>query len=104
MEGIHKCRYLTVRLTRPILQNENVFKEKVNDDDPMDLGSNTVDLVLSDNIQERFHKLGIDAQLQVSVLSGLVKLSGSGSYLNEERKSARAARMSLIFKVSCIPI
>ena len=76
----------------------------MDDDDPIDLGSNTVDLVLSDNIEEKFHKLGIDAQLQVSVLSGLVKLSGSGSYLNEERKSARAARMSCIFKVSCISI
>lgn len=76
----------------------------MDDDDPIDLGSNTVDLVLSDNIEEKFHKLGIDAQLQVSVLSGLVKLSGSGSYLNEERKSARAARMSCIFKVREISI
>ena len=74
------------------------------DDDPMDLGSNTVDLVLSDNIEEKFQKLGIDAQLQVSILSGLVKLSGSGSYLNEERKSAKAARMSCIFKVRGISI
>jgi hypothetical protein len=54
---------------------------------------------LSDNIGEKFHKLGIEADLQVSILSGLVKLSGSGSYLNEERKSARAASMSLVYKV-----
>ena len=87
-----------------ILQNENVFTEHVHDDDPIDLGSNTVDLVLSDNIEEKFHKLGIDAQLQISVLSGLVKLSGSGSYLKEERKSAWAARMSCIFKVSGISV
>ena len=82
-----------------ILQNENIFRERVVDDDPLDLGTNSVDLVFSDNLEEKFHKLGIDAQLKVSLLSGLVNLSGSGSYLNEERKSARAARMSLIFKV-----
>ena len=78
--------------------------EHVHDDDPLDLGTNTVDMVLSDNIEEKFHKLGIDARLQISVLSGLVKLSGSGSYLNEKRKSARAARMSCIFKVIDISI
>ena len=67
--------------------------------DPIDLGNNSVDLVLSDNLDEKFHKLGIDAQLIVSLLCGLVNISGSGSFLNEERKSARAARMSLVFKV-----
>ena len=74
------------------------------DSDPIDLGSNTVDLVLSDRMEEKFHKLGIDGQLRVSVLSGLVKLSGSGSYLSEERESARAARMSCIFKVGRISL
>ena len=72
----------------------------MNDDDPTDLGSTTVELVLSDNIEDKFSKLGLDAELQVSVLAGMVKLSGSGKYLNEERKSAKAARMSCIFKVS----
>ena len=72
------------------------------DDDPIDLGFNTVDLVLLDSIEEKFHKLGVEAQLQVSILSGLVKLSGSGSYLNEERRSSRAARMSCVYKVSII--
>ena len=74
------------------------------DNEPIDLGSNTVDLVLSDNIEEKFHKLGIDAELQASILAGLVKLSGSGSYLSEQRKSAKAARMSCIFKVSDISL
>ena len=67
--------------------------------DPIDLGNNSVDLVLSDSLDEKFHKLGIDAQLKVSLLCGLVNISGSASFLNEERKSARAARMSLVFKV-----
>ena len=59
----------------------------------------TVDLVLSDNIKEKFHKLGIEADLQVSILSGLVEPTGAASFLTEERKSDRAARMSLIYKV-----
>ena len=82
-----------------MLQNENIFRENVVDDKPIDLGTNSVDLVFSDSLEEKYHKLGIDGELKVSLLSGLVNLSGSGGYLNEERKSARAVRMSLIFKV-----
>lgn len=69
------------------------------DDDPTDLGSTTVDLVLSDTNEDKFNKLDIDAQLQISLLAGLIKLSGSGAYFQEERKSARTARMSLVYKV-----
>ena len=80
-------------------QNENIFCENVVVKDPIDLGNNSVDLVLSDSLDEKFHKLGIDAQLKASLLCGLVNISGSASFLNEERKSARTARMSLVFKV-----
>ncbi|XP_038059663.1 uncharacterized protein LOC119730719 [Patiria miniata] len=54
---------------------------------------------MSDNIQDKFNKLNVEAELQVSFLAGLIKLSGSGSYLGEERKSARAQSMSLIYKL-----
>jgi len=83
--------------------SDNLFNEPVGDDDPVDLRDDQVDLevdlVLSDNIVEKFHKLGIEPDLQVSILSGLVEPMGASSFLKEERKSARAARMSLVYKV-----
>jgi hypothetical protein len=68
----------------------------------MELGDTSVELVMSDSIQDKFHKLDIEAELQISLLAGLVKLSGSGAYLNEEKKSARAQSMSLVYRIRTI--
>ncbi len=81
-----------------------MFSSKLEDGmiDTVDLGDTTIEVVMEDSTQDKFNKLDIDAELQLSVLSGLVKLKGSGSYLADERKSARAQRMSLIYKVSTV--
>ncbi|XP_028397642.1 uncharacterized protein LOC114521398 [Dendronephthya gigantea] len=68
----------------------------------MELGDTSVELVMSDSIQDKFNKLNIEAELQVSLLAGLVKLNGSGAYFNEEKKSARAQSMSLVYKIRTI--
>ena len=63
-------------------------------------GGTTSEVVREDSTLERCKKLNIDAELQLSVLSGLVSLKGSGSYLSDERKSARSQSMSLIYKAN----
>ncbi|XP_038059651.1 uncharacterized protein LOC119730712 [Patiria miniata] len=81
-----------------------LFGSKLKDDAVYteDLGDTSIEIVMSDNVQEKFNKLNVEAELQVSVLTGLIKLSGSGSYLQEERKSARAQSMSLIYKLRTV--
>ena len=87
-----------------IFQSDTLFCSKLEGKavDTMDLGDTTIELVLSDNLQEKFNKLNVEAELQVSLLAGLIKLSGSGSYLGEEKKSARTQSMSLIYKLRTV--
>ncbi|XP_072048943.1 uncharacterized protein [Amphiura filiformis] len=63
-----------------------------------DLGNTSIEFVLEDNLTEKFNKLGVEAELQVSLLAGMVELKGSGSYLGEQRHSARAQSISLLYK------
>ena len=68
----------------------------------MKLEDTTIEFALSDNLQEKCNKLSVEPELQVSLLTGLVKLNGSGAYLSEEKKSARAQSMSLIYKLRTV--
>jgi GTPase SAR1 family protein len=62
--------------------------------------SSKVDFEITDRLSEKFRKLNVDAELQLSVLAGLVSLKGSGSYLSEEKSSAKSARMSLLYSIT----
>ena len=57
------------------------------------------ELLMSDSLENKFSKLNIEAELSVSILSGLVKVSGSGKFLDEKRSSAKKSTMSLIYNV-----
>ncbi|XP_038059627.1 uncharacterized protein LOC119730696 [Patiria miniata] len=83
---------------------DTLFGSKLEDDavDTMDIAGTSIELVMSDNLQEKYNKLNVEAELQVSLMAGLIRLSGSGSYLGEERKSARAQSMSLIYKLRTV--
>ena len=54
---------------------------------------------MSDRLEDKFYKLNIEAELSVSFLSGLIKVSGSARYLNENRTTAKKSCMSLIYNV-----
>ena len=69
------------------------------DDAPVETPSISARIVLSDNLEEKFRKLGVDGELRLSILSGMVEPRGSCSYLNEETESASVARMSLVYTV-----
>ncbi|XP_072024922.1 uncharacterized protein [Amphiura filiformis] len=83
---------------------DTLFGSKLGDEDveTLDLGNTSIELVLTDNVQEKFKKLEVEAELQVSLLAGMVKLSGSGAFLGEEKKSARAQSMSLLYKLRTV--
>lgn len=55
--------------------------------------------IYSDTFTEKFSKLDVKAELQVSVLCGLLTLEGSGCYLSDEKTSARSVRSSLLYNL-----
>ena len=87
-----------------VFQSDTLFSSKLNQEvfETTDLGGICVELVKTDSIQEKFEKLNVEGELQLSVLSGLVEGRGSGAYLGEERKSARNQSMSLIYRLKTV--
>ena len=85
-------------------QNDTLFSSKLEDDmiDTMELGETSIELVKSDSLQEKCTKLDVEGELQVSLLLGMIKLTGSGAYLSEEKKSAKTQSISLIYKLRTV--
>ena len=55
---------------------------------------------ITDRISEKFRKLSVNAELQLSVLAGMVNLQGSAKYLKEEKQSAKAGRINLLYSIT----
>nr|XP_054753969.1 uncharacterized protein LOC129259734 [Lytechinus pictus] len=53
----------------------------------------------TEGFREKCKNLDIETELQASIAVGMVKLSGSGAYLGDERKSIRTQQMSIIYKL-----
>ncbi len=87
-----------------ILQHGSLFKTKLDERslETTKLGKMSVELVMPNSIQDKFKKFDIEAELQISILADLVKLSGFGAYFNEEKKSARTQSMSLVYIIRTI--
>ncbi|XP_072027712.1 uncharacterized protein [Amphiura filiformis] len=83
---------------------DTLFGSKLGDEavDTVEIRNTSIELVLTDTLQEKFNKLEVETELQASLLAGLVKLNGPGSYFEEERKSARAQRMSLLYNLRTV--
>ena len=86
------------------MQHDSLFNTKLDEGSlkTKELGDTSIELVMSDSIQDKFRQLDIEAELQISLLAGLVKLRGSGAYFNEEKKSARTQSMSLVYRIRTI--
>ncbi|XP_041461184.1 uncharacterized protein LOC121412439 [Lytechinus variegatus] len=83
---------------------DTLFASKLEDDmvDTMDLAETVIEMTTSDSLLEKCKKLNIEAELEVSVATGMVKLDGSGAFLGDEQTSARAQSMSLIYKLKTV--
>jgi hypothetical protein len=65
-----------------------------------DYATSRVDYEITDRISEKFNKLSVNAELQLSVLAGMVDLQGSAKYLKEDKQSAKAGRMTLLYSIT----
>lgn len=79
----------------------SIFKKKIPNDALTSTDNHFSDIVFihSDTFTEKFSKLDVKAELQVSVLCGLLTLEGSGCYLNDEKTSARSVKSSLLYNL-----
>jgi hypothetical protein len=55
-------------------------------------------VLLDESIENKFAKMDISAELQVSIMSGLVEVSGSGEYLKETSTDFHSLSFSLVYK------
>ena len=62
----------------------------------------SIEVVTTDSLQEKFEKLDVETDLQVSVLSGMVDTSGSGDYLKEQTNRVKTRSMSLLYKLKTV--
>ncbi len=78
-----------------------IFKKKIPSDAVTSTDNHFADIVFihSDTFSEKFSKLDVKAELQVSVLCGLLTLEGAGCYLSDEKTSARSVKSSLLYNL-----
>ncbi|XP_037049902.1 neoverrucotoxin subunit alpha-like [Bradysia coprophila] len=78
-----------------------IFKKKIPSDCLTSTDNHFADIVFihSDTFTEKFSKLDVRAELQVSVLCGLLTLEGAGCYLSDEKTSARSVKSSLLYNL-----
>lgn len=54
---------------------------------------------LSNSMEEKLSTLDVEASLKLSVLGGLVNLSGAGKYLNDKKQSKKVVRGALVYEI-----
>ncbi|CAM4809922.1 unnamed protein product [Rotaria magnacalcarata] len=53
-----------------------------------------------DTLQEKTHMLGIDANLKISVLAGLIEVSGSAKYIHDRKLTEHQERLTLKYSIT----
>lgn len=57
--------------------------------------SSNFDIIAEDSLEKKTSNLGIEANLKLSLLSGMVKVSGAAKFLDDKKSSNQQARVSL---------
>ena len=83
----------------------NAYNVNLNEDyNSMGTDVNEVEITVmtSEVAHEKLEKLQIDPNLGLSIFSGLIDVKGSLSYLNDQKKSAKASRMTLAYSMKTV--
>ncbi|CAG8560709.1 5618_t:CDS:2, partial [Scutellospora calospora] len=86
--------------TRDIFCGSSIFKTEPSSNmiRIMDTPHTDLKYEYEDSYKEKFSMLDVEAQLKMSVLSGLSPLEGSGKYLGDMKNESKSVRGSLMFK------
>ena len=77
--------------------------------DPQNLANNTIirkqpytgfDIITEDSLQTKVHALGVEASLKMSLLGGLISVSGSAKYIEDYQKTNTEARLTLKYSTT----
>ncbi|CAF0790320.1 unnamed protein product [Adineta steineri] len=77
--------------------------------DPQNLVNNTItrkqpytgyEIVTEDSLQHKAHALGVEASLKLSLLGGLMSISGSAKYAEDSQKTNHEARLTLKYSTT----
>ncbi|CAB4418188.1 unnamed protein product [Rhizophagus irregularis] len=81
-----------------------IFKSKYPDDSirKVDISHTEILYEYENTYKEKFNKLDVEAELKLSVLTGLIPLEGSGKYLNDEKDSLKSVKGTLIYKITSV--
>ena len=82
----------------------NAFKKPLKEEDIYEDENECSDFyyITTEELDEQFEKLGIEKELKLSIMSGLVKPSGSAAYLSSQKRSSKRRHMTLIYTVNTI--
>ncbi|EGC40240.1 hypothetical protein DICPUDRAFT_25386 [Dictyostelium purpureum] len=82
----------------------NIFKDQIPEEkiQTADVSDLSYEYFVSSSSQEKFSSLGVDANLKLSILSGLIEITGSASYLKEDNSEKKVVRGSLIYKIETV--
>jgi len=61
-----------------------------------------ISVTTTDSVEEKLNALDVNAELKVSVLSGMVDLGGSAKYLTERKDSFRSVESTLVYNVHTV--
>lgn len=77
--------------------------------DPQNLANNTIthkqpytafEIITDDSLQTKAHALGVQASLKLSLLGGLISISGSAKYAEDYQKTNTEARLTLKYSTT----
>ena len=77
--------------------------------DPQNLAKNTItrrqpytgfEILTEDSLQTKAHALGVEASLKLSLLGGLISISGSAKYVEDYQKTNTEARLTLKYSTT----
>ena len=77
----------------------NALKKQLEVEDSIQYEKNItkIDYIETNSVREEFEKFGIDKELSLSILCGLVNLGDPPAFLNSQMKSTRSQQMTLVY-------
>ncbi|CAG8469143.1 12020_t:CDS:1 [Ambispora leptoticha] len=79
--------------------NVNSFKDVISQ---VDIHHSELSAEYEDSFKEKFEKLGVEDELRLSLLTGLVELVSSGKYLCDVKKTFKSIKGTLLYKLTSV--
>ncbi|CAF3428272.1 unnamed protein product, partial [Rotaria socialis] len=83
------------------LEGTNLFKKKLPEEfiDVSDNAHTSYELLFNNSQKETFDKMNIEASLKLSLMAGIVDITGSAKYLKETKTDSLTIRVTYVYKV-----